>query len=43
VKSLILKPGLIPGMVTIIASLAVWQVASLFFFTSIFAGTAVSP
>ena len=30
-KSLNIKPGLIPGIVTIVASLVLWQVASLFF------------
>ena len=30
-KSLNLKPGLVPGVVTILVSLIIWQVASLFF------------
>ena len=30
-KSLKLKPGLVPGIVTILVSLLLWQVASLFF------------
>ena len=30
-KSLKIKPGLVPGVVTILVSLVLWQLASLFF------------